>query len=252
MKWLAKLFYRGRIKRLERTQYAAALLAQGETAEAAEILERARPRSWVDDVAVYHFVTGKLRMEQGLLDEAEMHLHTAVGLGLERPAVKLNLAVLAVRRCALGEALALLDEVELSDDASLLEQCRVMREVIAETQQGVPLPEIATRAARFRKKHLTGGGDPRDAEALLKRLTERLQRGSGLSSKDREDAALLYGTLLVQAREGRWLLGLEPRDHRVLVQGVLHHPAAAIDALLGGEREALELPAPPPALPEGR
>lgn len=116
MRWLGRLIFYGRIRRMKHIQHAAALLADGRTADAEQLLDSARSKVWVEDLAVYHFVRGKLRMEQGHLDRAEMHLHTALGLGLERASVKLNLAVLLVRKCQLNAALELLDEVELSDD----------------------------------------------------------------------------------------------------------------------------------------
>jgi hypothetical protein len=189
-------------------------------------------------------------MEQGALDEAERHLHTALGLGLDRPAVKLNLAVLKVRRCELGAALALLDEVDLADDASLLEQSKVMRQVIADVASGAPLGEIADRSARFAKKHLDGAG-AEDPGARLAALSKAI-REEKLSGKDREDAALAYGALLCEARGGHWLCGLEPEDHQVLVAGVAVRPGAEVDRLLSGEIDALPLPAAPKALPKGR
>ena len=177
-------------------------------------------------------------MEQGALDTAEMHLHTALGLGLDRASVKLNLAVLRVRKCQLNAALELLDDVELSDDPDVLDQARVMREVIAETRAGKPLKEIVKRAARFRKKHLKKVDTA--AEPTLAALTKRL--GDKISGSDREDACLLLGQLLVDARDGTWLAGLEPRDHCVLVSGVLYSPAAMIESLINGDTDQLTLP----------
>lgn len=242
MRWLGRLIFYGRIRRMKSIQHAAALLADGRMEDAERLLDAARSKVWVEDLAVYHFVRGKLRMEQGELDQAELHLHTALGLGLERDTVKLNLAVLRVRKCQLAAALELLEDVELSDDPAIGEQARVMREVIHDTRTGKPLGEIAARSARFRKKHLKKI-DP-TAGATLPALVKRL--GGKLSRSDREDACLLLGQLLVDAREGTWLLGLEPRDHCVLVGGVLYSPAAMIDTVLCGEADQLTLP---PAAP---
>jgi len=225
---------------MKRIGHAAALLADGRTADAEAMLDAARSKVWVEDLAVYHFVRGKLRMEQGELDQAELHLHTALGLGLDRASVKLNLAVLRVRKCQLNAALELLDDVELSDDPDVLDQARVMRGVIAETRAGKPLAQIASGAARFRKKHLKKV-DPAP-EPTLAALAQSL--GGKLSGSDREDACLLLGELLVQVRGGTWLAGLEPRDHRVLVDGVLYSPATMIDALYAGETDQLVLPPP--------
>lgn len=248
MKWLAKLFYRGRVRRLERTQRAAALLAAGRIDEAEQLLDLARPTRWVDDLAVFHFVTGKLHMERGALDEAERHLYTALGLGLDRPSVKLNLAVLKVRRCDLASALSLLSDVELSDDESILEQVRVMRRVIAEVTSGALLGELAERGQRFRKKHLEKELGDDDLAGTLRALGEVI-KGSKLSSRDLEDALLLMGQLAVASRGGSWLLGLEPRDHRVLVDGVAWQPWAEVERLRAGEIDALSLPGDPKAGP---
>lgn len=238
MRWLGRLIFYGRIRRMKRVGHAAALLADGRTPDAEKLLDSAHSKVWVEDLAVYHFVRGKVRMEQGDLDQAQVHLHTALGLGLDRASVKLNLAVLLVRKCQMGAALELLDDVELSDDPAELEQARVMREIIDETRQGKPLAEIPSRIARFRKKHLKKV-DPAP-EATLPALTRRL--GSNLSGRDVEDACLLLGQMFVQARGGTWLAGLEPRDHRVLVGGVLYSPADIIDAVQSGDTDQLSLP----------
>lgn len=245
MRWLAKLFYYGRVRRLERLQEAAALLGAGRLEEAEERLRLARPNRWVDDLAVYHFVAGRLRMERGALDEAERHLHAALVLGLDRPSVKLNLAVIKVRQCALADALTLLSEVELSEDESVLEQARVMREVIAKVTTGDSLGEITDRCRRFGRKHLDRGlaEGPSDA---LERLAEvaKAVGSAKLSTKDREDAVLYLGHLAVVACGGSWLLGLEPRDHRILVAGIAWHPSAELEAFVSGESDALRLPTP--------
>ncbi|MFH2007278.1 MAG: tetratricopeptide repeat protein [bacterium] len=238
MSWLWRLLFFGRIRRLKRIQHAAALLADGRPDEAEQLLALARPKVWVDDLAVFHFVTGKLRMEQGDLDQAEQHLHTALALGLERPTVKLNLAVLLVRKCQLLQALTLLDEVELDQDPAILEQARVMREVIRDARAGSQISAISSRSDRFRKKHLSTV-DPAPA-TTLPALAERL-RGK-LSGSDRDDGCLLLGQLIVESCGGTWLVGLEPRDHQVLVGGLLYSPSAMISALIQGDVDRLSLP----------
>jgi hypothetical protein len=242
VRWLGRILFYGRIRRMKTIGHAAALLADGRVGDTEKLLDSARSNVWVEDLAVYHFVRGKLRMEQGDLDRAQMHLHTALGLGLDRASVKLNLAVLLVRKCELAAALDLLDDVELSDDPAVVEQSRVMRGVIADAREGTKLrADISHRAARFRKKHLKKA-DP-GVEATLSALTHRL-RGK-ISGSDRDDACGLLGQILVEHRGGTWLTGLEPRDHRVVVDGVLYSPAAMINALLRGDTEELSLPPRP-------
>ena len=239
MSWLWRLIFFGRIRRLKRIQKAAAMVAAGRIEEAEHILSTSKPKVWVDDLAVYHFVRGKLLMEQGALDEAEILLHAAIALGLDRASVKLNQAVLLVRKCQLNAALALLGDVELSDDPAVLEQSRVMREVIDEARRGVQLTEIGKRAARFRKKHLKKVAP--SPKATLPALAHAL-REAKLSGSDRDDACLLLGQVMTEARGGTWMVGLEPRDHRVLVSGLIYSPAQMIDALLAGDEEQLSLP----------
>jgi len=241
LRWLGRVLFYGRIRRMKTIGHAAALLADGRTDDAEKLLESARSNVWVEDLAVHHFVQGKLRMEQGDLNRAQMHLHTALGLGLDRASVKLNLAVLLVRKCELAAALDLLDDVDLSDDPAVVEQSRVMRGVIADTRGGKSLADIAHRAARFRKKHLKKV-DP-SGKATLSALAERL-RGK-LSGSDRDDACLVLGQVLVEDRGGTWLAGLEPRDHRVLVGGVFYSPAAMINAFLADDTDEIRLPPRP-------
>ena len=243
MSWFWRLFFFGRIRRLKRIQTAAALLAGGKIEDAARLLDGNRPRMWVEDLALYHFVRGKLLMEQGELSEAELSLHTAITLGLDRPSVKLNLAVLAVRRCQLTTALVLLEEVALSDDPAILEQVKVMRRVIAETQSGNQTGEIVTRGDRFRKKYLKR--IERSAAATLPALVKVLG-DTKLSRSDREDACLLLGQIIVDDHQGVWLLGLEPRDHQVVARGQQWHPSDMILRLMDGDSDTLSLPPPIP------
>ena len=175
-------------------------------------------------------------MEKGELEQAEAHLLTATCLGLNRPSVRLNLAVLRVRKSQLTEALALLDDVETSDDESILEQARVMRQLIEQARDGALVAEIENRAQRFQKKHLkqTHQDIP---EALVSALQDKK-----LSGRDREDASLLLGQSLIQKHQGAWLVGLEARDHRILVSGLSYSPDAMIDDLLAGRRDHLGIP----------
>lgn len=242
-RWIAKLFYYKRIRRLERVQYAAALLAQGNTDEAAAMLVSAEPTAWVDDLAVYHFVQGKLCMETGALDEADRHLQAAQALGLDRAAVKLNLAVLRVRQCQLTEALDLLDDAELAEDPTVLEQARVMRGVIREADRNPPYEEAEARAERFRKKHFSPSTTQTESfEHDRRRLEDILHQKTKLSTKHLEDAALFYGACLTRHHAGSWVFGLEPRDHRVAARGVLYHPYALVSRLRDGVLACLPSP----------
>jgi tetratricopeptide (TPR) repeat protein len=242
MNWFWRFFFWGRLRRLKRIQAASAYLAQGDLARAEALLAEARPRSWSEDQAVYHLVMGKLRLEQGQLGEAEKHLHAAQCLGLDRPAVRLNLAIVELRRCQLERAVELLDDVETSDDESLLEQARVIREVVDKVRTGQAAADCEAAAARFRKKHLGGQVAAPD---LVRPLFAAVLHGK-LSGKDREDAGLCLGSLLVSQCDGRWVLGLEAQDHRVLVRGYLHSPHGLLAAHVKGLHATLVLPAPLP------
>jgi len=247
LKWLAKLIYFRRVRRLERIGEASALLAAGRLDEAEARLELGRARRWMEDVALFHFVMGKLRMEKDALEEAERHFHTALGLGLDRPSVKLNLAVLKVRCCDLGAALAILSDVELSDNEDILEQAKVMRELITNMRGDKTLSEVHQRSARFLKKFLDRTStldavmEKDSPESLFSAITSALQTQK-LSLKDREDAILLYGSLVAKHLKGQWLWGLEPRDHRIVIGGVLHQPSLDITRILDGNAERLTLP----------
>lgn len=235
MQWFWRLFFWGRIRRMKRIQAAAARLSQGRTEEAENLLKSARPRHWVEDLAIYHFVLGRLKMEKGELNQAEAHLHTATCLGLDRPSVKLNLAVLRVRKSQLSEAMGLLDDVETSNDETILEQARVMRQLITQVRDGTLFAEIEQRARRFEKNHLK----KRSKDTPESLATTLLQKK--LSSKEQEDASLFLGQLLIQQHRGAWQLGLEARDHRILVSGLSHSPYEMIEDLLQGRRDRLSL-----------
>jgi hypothetical protein len=245
MQWLWRLFFWGRLRRLKRIQLAAAHLARGDVLAADQALASARPTAWSQDLAVYHYVLGKVRLEQGALDQAEQHLHAAMCLGLDLPSVRFSLAVVEVRRCQLERALALLQDLESSDDPSLHEQTRLMRQVIEKNRDGNAGPEVLSAIARFRKKHLPQV-ESSPGETLCSLV--RTLRARQLSAKDRDDGSLLLGELLVSQCDGRWVFGLESQDHRVVVRGYLHSPHRLLSSFLSGEQDSLVLPEPLPTL----
>ena len=243
MSWLGKILYRGRVRGLKEVERAAALMAAGRLDEAAEVLDRWKPTAYLEDVSVYHFVAGRLRMERGQLEEAETHLMAARAVGLATASLSLMLAILKARQCQLNEALKFLAEAGESEDPGVLEQVDAVRKAVARVQDGTACKEIRKKAEQFARDELAstlGQGDRvRPLAAKLQRWLSGSRSSKTLRDSEVEGASALMGEILVQCCRGAWQLGLEASDHKVSVRGVALSPWRFVDDFRNGDLASL-------------
>lgn len=243
MSWLGRILYRGRLRRLREVERAAALMAAGRLDDAAEVLERWKPRTYLEDVSVYHFVAGRLWMERGHLEEAETNLSAARALGLKTASLSLMLAILKARQCQMIEASGFLREAKTCEDPGVQEQVDAVEKAIAQVEDGSACRALRKQAEQFARDEL---GSTLAQGDKVRPLAEKLQQwlsGSRSSKtlKDREveGVSALMGEILVQCCRGAWQLGLEVSDHKVSVRGAALSPWRLVDDFRKGTLESL-------------
>ena len=222
------LIFRGRLRRLERAHQAAALMAEGKLEEAEDRLEMAKSPGFGQDVAIYHFVKARLHMARAEWKEADVHLQTAVGLGLTRPSVDLCIGLVKARLRQPEEALEALDRIGVEGSEDVQQQAAAVKEQLRALLSGDSFKQVEQEAKQAAGR--IGLDLSSDLSAALKALADALRH----KRLDADEAALVLGTLAVRHKEGAWLLGLEPTDHAVVVKGRTFVPREEVDRVLDG------------------
>ncbi len=223
--------FRGRLRRLERAQQAAALLAEGKFDEAEDRLEMAKSPGFGQDVAIYHFVKARLHMVRGEWREAEMHLQTAMGLGLTRPSVDVSMGLVKARLRQPVEAMEALDRIGVEGNDEVLAQAAAVKEQLQAILSGEFIAQVEADIEKAAGEvGLDLGADPISG-------IEQVAQAVRESRLDRDGASLLLGALAVTHKAGAWLLGLEPSDHAVVVWGRLFVPREEVDRFLAGAEQ---------------
>ena len=234
---IGKWLFSGRIRRLERAQEAAVLLAKGRLEEAEDRLDMARPPRFSEDWGVYHFVRARLLMARGQWWDALVHLEAARLLGLSRPTVELHLALVLARLGRVVEAEELLSNLGVDGTEEVQAQARALREQLGAILSGRAVRALEREAADAAKRILPDwkaiqAGEPRGIREAVDWLEDHLPG-------DHEAAALTLGWCLSRFPGAGWIVGLEPRDHGVTVLGVSVWPARLVEAFSKGLRPHL-------------
>jgi hypothetical protein len=241
--WLGKILYRGRVRGLKEVERAAALMAAGRLDDAAEVLDRWKPTAYLEDVSVYHFVAGRLSMERGRLDEAEIHLMAARAVGLKTASLSLMLAILKARQCQMSEALRFLAEAGKSKDPGVLEQVDAVKHAIARVRDGSACRALRKQAEQFARDQLAStlaqGEKVRPLAAKLQQWLSGSRSSKTLKDSQADGASAVMGEILVQCCRGAWQLGLEVSDHKVSVRGVALSPWRLVDDFRQGDLASL-------------
>lgn len=240
MNWLAKLFYRGRVKRLEGVQEAARLMAEGRLCEAESKLGENAPSRYLLDVAVFHFVKGRLAMEQGSWEGAEEELHAAKVLGIKSRTVDFLLGVLKARNHHLNEALDIMENIEGEKDDKEDQSAKKIRKLLDAHRGGETLKEISQRAGDFADEKLQNillrkNISQKEIIETLEAYLDEQKSGQPLGEEKRRRAAEFLGEVWVQFGRAQWFLGLDIRDHLVVVDGLGRRPFDEIEEYLNGE-----------------
>ncbi len=245
MNWLAKLLYRGRVKRLEGVQDAARLMAEGRLCEAENRLSQNAPSRYLLDVAVFHFVKGRLAMEQGDWETAEEELHAAKVLGIKSRTIDFLLGVLKARDHHLDEAFMVMKSIEEEKDDDDSPSVQEIKKLIVAHRDGETLKKIRQRAETFSNEKLNKILSRKNIkqkeiiDALEVYLKEQ-KSGQPLGEEKRQMAAEFLGEVWVRFGNAQWLLGLDSRDHIVVADGLGRRPFDEIEKYLNGEMDKIE------------
>ena len=220
--------FRGRLRRLERAQQAAALLADGKLEEAEDRLEMAKSPGFGQDVAIYHFVKARLHMARAEWKEADVHLQTALGLGLTRPSVDLCVGLVKARLRQPEEALEALDRIGVEGSEDVQQQAAAVKEQLEALLSGEACEQVQ------REANQAAGRISLDMASDLSTALQTLAQALRNERLDADEAALVLGDLAVRHKGGAWLLGLEPTDHAVVVNGRTFAPREEVDRVLDG------------------
>lgn len=244
MNWLARIFYRGRVLRLEGVQKAARLMSAGRLDEAGAVLENNAPNRYLMDVAVYYFVKGRLSLESGKLRDAEKELGTAKVLGITGTGLDFCLGVLEARNHRLDSALDALNKVGEEGSEENIQGILEMKEIISNHKVGKTLKNIRTMARGFAKEkmgvHLYG--EHLDQGEALNKLQGYLgdqKKGQPLGLEKRYSVAAVLGEIGIRFGNAQWLLGLDMRDHLVVFAGLRRCPFEEVDSYLNDEIQDL-------------
>jgi hypothetical protein len=242
MNLLARIFYRRRVKRLQAVSRAASLVAAGDTEEALRELERNKPIRYLDDVAVYHFMMGRVMLEKGDLTEADLHLSAARALGLERGSLLFFWGLVKGRKLQWVECLEALERAERSADKGLVEQIETVRGLVDDVLSGKARDDLLEQAEIFAKQSLELDLDQLETDEVIEKVEAYLSaqlKGQPLGEKKREGAAAVLGETWVRGTEGCWQFGMSSVDHRVAMRGKLHSPRKVIEEFLTGRRSSI-------------
>lgn len=246
MNWLARIFYRGRVVRLEGVQKAARLMAEGRLEEAGLVLDKSAPNRYLLDVAVYFFVKGRLSLESGKLRDAEKQLGAAKILGIDGVGLRFSLSVLEARNHRLDSALDAMEigsEEEIGEDVKGISE---MREIISNHKTGKTLKNIQTRADEFAKEKLNidlycKNLDQEEALNKLAAYLREQKKGQVLGEEKRYAASAVLGEMEIRLNGAQWLLGLDMRDHLIVLNGLRACPFEEVEKYLNDKTQDLNL-----------
>lgn len=243
-KWLIRLFYRKKVRRIEAMSRALQLIGQGDLAAAGRIIQEARPTEFLDDLALYHFVRGRYHLECLEMEAAESHLQTAFLLGFRRPALFLALGLAKARLRRLGDAHELLQlALERSTEEEERQIAAALLQLLEEIRSGKTrrkLDEIAASAGQRVLGRKISCDQWRPAD--WKRVLDAAVFMEDAPAEPTEEMVVLLGQWLFYRHKGAWEFGLEPPDLAVRVSDVAFSPLTLLRSLRTGAltREELE------------
>jgi len=246
-RWLVRLFYRKKVRRIENMSRALKAIGAGELRDAGALIQESRPTEFLEDLQLYHFVRGRFHLELLEFEAAECHLHAAFALGFRRPALYLSLGLAKARLRRLGEAHELL---ELARRRATEDEERqvidALLKLIGEVRTGRARAQIEAIAAEAGARVLGRRGRPSDwKKADWQKLLERGVFPEDAPAEPTDEMIALLGCWLVEHHRGAWEFGLEPADLAVRVQDVAFSPLHLIRSVRTGSLSRAELDALP-------
>lgn len=242
-RWLVRLFYRRKVRRIESMSRALQLIGQKDLRGAGAMIQASRPTEFLEDLQLYHFVRGRYHLECLEFEAAECHLHAAFALGFRRPAIYLALGLVKARLRRLGEAHELLELARrLSGEEEEVRILEALLKLIDEVRTGRARAGLEVMAVEAGSRIL--GRKVRVADwkkGDWQRLLDEAVFPEDAPPEPTDEMVVLLGFWLIERHKGVWEFGLEPSDHAVRVQDVAFSPLHLIRSVRAGAVSRAEL-----------
>ncbi len=241
-RWLIRLFYRKKVRRIENMSKALAALGNQDLRTAGKLLQESRPKEYLEDLALYYFVKGRYHLERMELEQAECALHAAFSLGFRRPALFLSLGLAKARLRRLGEAhelLSLARQVSTEDEEQAIVDA--LLGLIRDVRSGKAKKAVESQLEAAGKRIL---GKSRVADWKKADWQKLLDRGVFMEDapvEPTDESIVILGGWLLNRHRGAWEFGLEVSDCAVRIQDVAFSPLNLIRSIRSGSMDASDL-----------
>ncbi|MBN2723538.1 MAG: hypothetical protein JXR95_05640 [Deltaproteobacteria bacterium] len=220
---LARIFYRKKVKRFENLTNALLMIGERNYREATRLLNEVKPTEYMEDIGLYYFVAGRLALDFGELEKADIHLSTAWNLGFRRPSLFVSLGLARARLGRLSDArellsIAMSDGNESEEDDNIVKQLLVLIDKLSSGEGIARINELVSSG--MKKFRGSSKGDKIKKSELKKAFTQSLE---SLDENDPEQTDIVFALLGEYLRinyNGNWIFGLELEDHSILINGV--------------------------------
>jgi tetratricopeptide (TPR) repeat protein len=243
-RWLVRLFYRKKVRRIESMSRALQLIGEKDLRGAGALIQECRPTEFLEDLSLYYFVRGRFHLECLELEAAECYLNAAFALGFRRPALFLSLGLCKARLRRLGEAFELLTLARrLSAEDEEKQILDALLKLIDEVRTGRVRSGLEALATNAGARLLGRRGKPGEwRKADWQKLLDAGVFMDDAPTEPTDEMIVLLGTWLIETHRGVWEYGLEPADLAVRVQDVAFSPLHLIRSVRTGalSREELE------------
>ncbi len=242
-KWLVRLFYRKKVRRIESMSRALQLIGQKDLRGAGALIQECRPTEFLEDLSLYYFVRGRFHLECMELEAAECYLNAAFSLGFRRPAIFLSLGLCKARLRRLGEAHELLMLARrLSTEDEERQILDALLKLVEEVRSGRVRAGLENLVSGAGARILGRRGKPGDwRKADWQKLLDGGVFMEDAPTDPTDEMIVILGFWLLETHKGVWEFGLEPADLAVRVQDVAFSPLHLIRSVRAGALSRADL-----------
>jgi hypothetical protein len=240
--WLARVFYKKRINRLEKLTKCFEYFGNGNFRAVQKTLIELKPTEYLDDLSLYYFIKGRLALETLEIEKGEFYLTTAWTLGFKKVPlyVSLGLAKARLRRYNEAKELLYIAQQLSSDEDEIINGLLDLMDRISHGLGEKQINKNLTKASKkFVNKSRIKDLKERDFNILFEKiLDEKMDDTLKMGNDDilyLDLAIPALGEYLKQKFNGVWEFGLELMDHAVLINGIAIRPYHLIIAYKKGQ-----------------
>jgi len=208
---LVKVIFWPRVQKAKKIGRAAELIGEGRAEETLAILSKMERRIPPYVGHLFFLTRGRALDELCRFEEAEQAYVAAVFAKEGATIAYVHLAILCGRQRRLGEARDWLRRIreDKEADEDLLEQADTLEAMIDEVEDGRRLEDIRGRAQTFSRER---GLEELELSAALSKLDQWISENPEKAGGDCDELACCLGELLVEAKDGQWMVSLNLED----------------------------------------